>query len=94
MNMNINEAIAQRLDGTDDFSLARCLAIGLLETLTNSGHELSFELFQGTADANSLLAVIVAVIDFANSNMAIIRRFATSDFDTFCEGVREGDSNE
>lgn len=48
--------VIQLIEGTDDFSLARVLALGLLETLTSAAHSLSFGLFEGSSSSAELLS--------------------------------------
>lgn len=84
-----NEVIKQRLDGTDDLSLARGLAIGFIETLSGAVHELSYLLFEGLATRDEILEAIKDNVSFVRHNSSIIHGFA-SDFDTLCENVRAG----
>ena len=86
---SMNEEILRQVEGTDDLSLARGLALGLLETLTSVTHELSYMLFEGSSTCDELLETLKEDIEHIRHNSSIIHGFA-SDFDTLCENVRAG----
>lgn len=89
--MDMNEVIKQKIEGTDDLSMARGLVFGLLETLTSVSHELTYALLEGLTDTKGFLDLVAENIDFINHNTKILRRFATEDFETLCANVRKSD---
>ena len=68
----ITQELKQRLEGTDDLSMAKGLAYALLETLTGAAHEISECLFRGETDAEGLLSVIDDNIAYVQHNTAMI----------------------
>ena len=86
------EALKQLLEGTDDMSLAKGLAIGVIETLSDATHKISAHLWEGTINAQDLRAELD---DIANCVIHDMRMFQehTKNFETFCKRIREGDSD-
>ena len=87
---SMNEDILRRVEGTDNLSLARGLALGLLETLTSVTHELSYMLFEGSSTCDELLKTLKEDIEHIRHNSSILYGFA-SNFDEFADRVRTGD---
>ncbi|MBR0251628.1 MAG: hypothetical protein IJQ77_11165 [Synergistaceae bacterium] len=84
--MNI-ETLKQMLEGTDDLSMARGLAYGVLYALNASAHEISECLFKGTDNAEGVLSVINWNIDFLQNNLNVIQNM-TRNFECLCNDIR------
>lgn len=82
-----NETMKQLIEGTTDMDIARGLCYGVLETLNDGSHEISFRLFEGELDAAVLLDIVHGVINFIEHNLAILKKEVT-EFDSLCEEVR------
>ena len=90
---SMNEDILRRVEGTDNLSLARGLALGLLETLTSVTHELSYMLFEGSSTCDELLETIKSYVEHVRHNSSLLYGFA-SNFDEFADRVRTGEGHE
>lgn len=92
MNNIDTETLQQLVEGTTDMDIVRGLCYGVLETLNEGSHEISYRLFEGELNAAGLLDILHGVINFVEHNLVILKKEVT-EFDSLCEEVRSNNEN-
>lgn len=85
------ETLKQLIEGTDDLSLAKGLAIGVIETLTDAAHQITQPLWEGLTNAQDLLTEIDEITECVKHDMSMFQEH-TRNFEAFCEDIRKDDS--
>ena len=83
----IEELVKQRIEGTDNLSLAQGIAHGVLSTLTGAASEISDNLFEANCNAKELLKGVRQNINFVFHNLKILED-EIKNFESTCARIR------
>ena len=84
----IEELVKQRIEGTDNLSLAQGIAHGVLSTLTGAASEISDNLFEANCNAKELLKGVRQNINFVFHNLKILKD-QIKNFESLCTEIRK-----
>ena len=84
----VEEFVKQRIEGTDDLSIAHGLAHGVLVTLTTTASEISEDLFEANTNAKKFRANLERHIEATLQELNVFKK-QLKDFESLCAEIRK-----
>ena len=84
----VEEFVKQRIEGTDDLSIAQGIAHGVLVTLTTTASEISEDLFEANTNAKKFRANLERHIEATLQELNVFKK-QLKDFESLCAEIRK-----